>query len=91
MERDVLVPFQNKNTHCFLKILSFYIYLDKTNRIAATTDIDKYLLTIADTKTEQIEQKYALGSEVTGIVYGFQTNDSAMIAVDNIYRGVILK
>ncbi|APM38372.1 CvfB family protein [Clostridium kluyveri] len=92
LERDVLVPLSEQKYPLLPeKYYLFYIYLDKTNRIAATTDIDKYLLTITDTKPEQIEQKYTIGSEVTGIVYGFQTNDSAMIAVDNVYRGVILK
>lgn len=92
LERDVLVPLSEQKYPLLPeKYYLFYIYLDKTNRIAATTDIDKYLLTITDTKPEQIEQKYTMGSEVTGIVYGFQTNGSAMIAVDNLYRGVILK
>ncbi|WP_411682633.1 S1 RNA-binding domain-containing protein [Clostridium thailandense] len=83
LERDILVPFKEKlyglqNNKFYL----FYIYLDKTGRIAATTDIDRHL---EDT------DKYASGDHVKGIVYGFQTNKSAMVAVDNMYRGVILK
>lgn len=83
LERDILVPFKEKlyglqNDKCYL----FYIYLDKTGRIAATTDIDRYL---EDT------DKYVLGDNVKGTVYGFQTNESAMVAVDNMYKGVILK
>lgn len=82
LERDILVPFKEKlyglqNDKYYL----FYIYVDKTGRIAATTNIDKYLETT---------DKYNVGDTVTGIVYGFQQNNSAMIAVDNIYRGVIL-
>lgn len=83
LERDILVPFKEKlygllNNKSYL----FYIYLDKTGRIAATTDIDRYL---EDT------DKYNIGDSVTGTVYGFQTNKSVMIAVDNMYKGVILK
>lgn len=83
LEKDILVPFKEKlySLEKGKKYL-FYIYLDKTGRIAATTNIDKYLLA---------DSTYALGNEVQGIVYGFQTNGSAMIAVDNMYRGVILK
>ncbi|MBI6873560.1 CvfB family protein [Clostridium aciditolerans] len=83
LERDILVPFKEKlygllNNKSYL----FYIYLDKTGRIAATTDIDRYL---EDT------DKYNIGDSVTGTVYGFQTNKSVMVAVDNMYKGVILK
>lgn len=83
LERDILVPFKEKlygllNNKSYL----FYIYLDKTGRIAATTDIDRYL---EDTN------KYSIGDSVTGTVYGFQTNKSVMVAVDNMYKGVILK
>lgn len=88
LERDVLVPLSEQKYPLLPeKYYLFYIYLDKTNRIAATTDIDKHLTTI----TEEGTPKYVLGSEVTGIVYGFQTNESAMVAVDNIYKGIILK
>lgn len=83
LERDILVPFKEKlyplqNGKSYL----FYIYLDKTGRIAATTDIERYL---------DIADKYAAGDTVKGTVYGFQTNNSALIAVDNMYKGVILE
>ncbi|MFL0197542.1 S1 RNA-binding domain-containing protein [Clostridium sp. WILCCON 0269] len=92
LERDVLVPLSEQKYPLLPEsYYLFYIYLDKTNRIAATTDIDKHLLTPDNDDEEQIENKYTLGTEVTGIVYGFQTNDSAMVAIDNLYRGVILK
>lgn len=83
LERDILVPMKER---AYLleenKKYLFYIYLDKTGRIAATTYIDKYL---------SDETEYKIGDEVSGIIYGFQTNGSAMIAVDNKFRGVILK
>jgi uncharacterized protein len=82
LEKDILVPLKEKlypleNNKYYL----FYVYLDKTGRIAATTNIDKYL---EDTS------EYKIGDSVKGTVYGFQTNNSVMIAVDNKYRGVIL-
>ena len=82
LEKDILVPMKERlyslqNEKYYL----FYIYLDKTGRIAATANIDKYLETT---------DKYKVGDSVKGTVYGFQTNKSAMIAVDNLYRGVIL-
>lgn len=83
LERDLLVPLKEQNY-----ILApgnkylFYTYVDKTGRLAATTFVDEYL---------ENTKEYPIGSNVTGIVYGFQTNGSAMIAVENKYRGVILK
>ena len=82
LQKDILVPFKAKTYdlekgHRYL----FYIYLDKTGRLAATTDIDQYLTT---------DHNYNIGDSVEGIVYGFQTNNSAMICVDNKYAGVIL-
>lgn len=83
LERDVLVPFKEENykLETGRKYL-FYIYLDKTGRIAATTFVDKYLY---DTDSFEIDD------EVEGTVYGIQTNGTVMVAVDDIYRGVILK
>lgn len=83
LEKDVLVPIKEQNYK--LEIGSeylFYIYVDKTGRLAATTHIDKYL---------ENSRFYRIGDEVSGICYGFQTNGSAMVAVDNKYRGIILK
>ncbi|MBU3190682.1 DNA-binding protein [Clostridium bowmanii] len=83
LERDVLVPFKEENypLETGRKYL-FYVYLDKTGRIAATTFVDKYLY---DTDSFEIDD------EVEGTVYGIQTNGTVMVAVDDIYRGVILK
>jgi predicted RNA-binding protein (virulence factor B family) len=82
LEKDLLVPLKEKiyDLNEGRQYL-FYIYLDKTDRLAATTNIDRYLST---------ESEYKVGDSVKGTVYGFQTNDSAMIAVDNLYKGVIL-
>lgn len=82
LEKDLLVPFREKvyalqNDKYYL----FYIYLDKTERLAATTDIEKYL---------QNPKGFKVGDSVKGTAYGFQTNGSVKVAVDNLYKGVIL-
>lgn len=84
LERDVLVPFKEE-TYPLEKGQKylFCIYLDKTGRIAATTRLDKHLL-------NDEEEVYKTGDEVNATVYGFQTNDSVMVAIDNKFRGVIL-
>jgi len=83
LERDILVPMkeQKYDLEQGSKYL-FYLYVDKTSRMAATTDIDRHLVNSSE---------YRVGDEVTGIAYGFQTNGSVMVAVDNKFRGVILK
>ena len=82
LQKDILVPFSAK-TYDLEKgqRYLFYIYLDKSGRLAATTDIDSHLTT---------DHTYNVGDSVEGIVYGFQTNNSAMVCVDNKYAGVIL-
>lgn len=94
LERDVLVPFQEQsyNLDSGNEYL-FYIYLDKTGRIAATTRVDSRLnsaISISN-ETNEVEVIYKPGEQVTGIAYGIQSNESVMVAVDNKYRGVILK
>ncbi|WP_123052893.1 S1-like domain-containing RNA-binding protein [Clostridium sp. JN-1] len=85
LERDIFVPMKEQKYEIEKdNYYLFYIYLDKTNRIAATTDIDKYLENVED-------DSYDIGSEVVGIVYGFQTNHTIMVAIDKKYRGIILK
>ncbi|MGL4912064.1 MAG: CvfB family protein [Romboutsia sp.] len=82
LQKDILVPFKAKTYELEKgERYLFYMYLDKTGRLAATTDIDNYLTT---------DHEYNIGDKVTGIVYGFQTNNSAMICVDNKYAAVIL-
>ena len=82
LEKDILVPFSAKHYDISVgnKYL-FYIYLDKSDRIAATTRIEEHLTT---------DSNYSVGDTVTGVVYGFQTNQSARVCVDNKYEGVIL-
>ncbi len=83
LPKDILVPFKAQKYEMTKgNRYLFYIYEDKTGRLAATTDIFPYL---------SVEHSYNVGDSVDGIVYGFQTNNSATICVDNKYDGVILK
>ncbi|MFL0250044.1 S1 RNA-binding domain-containing protein [Clostridium neuense] len=83
LERDLFVPIKEQNYILEPnKFYLFYVYVDKTGRLAATTNISNYLEPADDNM---------LNKDVTGIVYGFQTNGSAMVAVENKFDGVILK
>lgn len=83
LERDVLVPLKEQKYKLEEgKKYLLYLYLDKTGRLAATTDVDKYLEEMEDVN---------LMDEVEGIVYGYQTNGSLRVAINNKYRGVVLK
>lgn len=82
LPKDILVPFKAQKYEMTKgNRYLFYIYEDKTGRLAATTDIFPYL---------SVEHSYKVGDTVSGIVYGFQTNNSATVCVDNKYDGVIL-
>lgn len=83
IERDVLVPFREASFELEVdKKYLFYLYIDKTNRIAATTRVDRYL---HDTT------HYNVGEEVEGVVYGKHSNGNLLVAIDNTFRGMILK
>lgn len=83
LERDILVPLKEQKYKMEEgKKYLVYIYVDKTGRLAATTEIDKYLDEIEEPK---------IGTEVSGIVYGYQTNGSLRVAIDNKHRAVVLK
>jgi len=83
LEKDILVPFKEENYKLEIgNSYLFYIYLDKTGRIAATTYIESHLGTT---------DKFEIEEEVTGTVYGFQTNGSVMLAIDDLYKAVILR
>ena len=58
-----------------------YLYVDKTGRIAATTDVDRYL--------DYMEEPKKL-ENVSGIVYGYQTNGSLSVAINNEFKGTVL-
>ena len=84
LERDLFVPlreqgFKLKEGKKYL----FYMYVDKTDRLAGTTRIDSHLA-IAE------EGKYKSSDEVSVIVYDTCENDTLNVMVDEKYRGLIL-
>ena len=84
LERDLFIPlkeqaFKLKTGKKYL----FYMYIDKTDRLAGTTKIHEYL-DIAE------EGKYKVDDEVKVIVYDTAENGTLKIAVDREYIGLIL-
>ncbi|HBW14456.1 S1 RNA-binding domain-containing protein [Proteiniclasticum sp.] len=84
LERDILVPkremkFPLETGREYL----FFVYEDKTGRLAASTEVGRYL----ETPEEEI---YKVGDTVSGIVYNKQTNGTLEVAIDDMYPGIIL-
>jgi len=84
LERDLFIPqkeqsFKLKEGKKYL----FYMYVDKTDRLAGTTRIDSYL-DLAE------EGKYKSADEVSAIVYDTCENGTLNVRVDGKYRGLIL-
>lgn len=83
LERDILVPFREKK-YLILEDekYPFYIYVDKSGRLAATTDVDIHMSTDSDLK---------IGDTCNGYVYGFQTNKTALVCIEPNIAGIILR
>lgn len=85
LERDVLVPKKEQKYPLEVgKEYLFKMYVDKTNRLAATTDVNGALILPEPDTFEK-------GQEVKATLYGYQTNGSLYAAVDDKYRGVMLR
>ncbi|MFW2488546.1 S1 RNA-binding domain-containing protein [Clostridium chromiireducens] len=84
LERDLFVPLKEQGYKLKEgKKYLFYMYVDKTDRLAATTRIHPYL-DLAE------EGKYKVSDEVDVIVYETNENGTLNVAVDGEYRGLIL-
>lgn len=83
LERDVLVPLKEQKYDIKTgKNYLFKLYVDKTNRLAATLIIENDL---------SLESPYKPGDEVEAVVYDFSSVGSAFVAIDNKFKGIILK
>lgn len=84
LERDLFVPLKEQSYKLKEgKKYLFYMYVDKTDRLAATTRIHSYL--------EMAEEgKYKVSDEVNAIVYEINENATLNVAIDGEYRGLIL-
>ncbi|MDO5402091.1 MAG: S1-like domain-containing RNA-binding protein [Eubacteriales bacterium] len=83
LEKDILLPFKEQTTHvqegdeCLVAL-----YIDKSNRLAATMRVYDYLST---------GSQYVKDSAVTGTVIEINPDFGIYVAVDNKYFGMILK
>lgn len=84
LDRDIFVPIkeQRYKLHTGKKYL-FYIYLDKTGRLAATTDVENYI-EVAE------EGTFKVGDEVTAMMFSKTTSGTLNVAIDAKYRGLVL-
>ncbi|WP_125154283.1 CvfB family protein [Clostridium rectalis] len=83
LERDLFVPLKEQRYTLVegAKYL-FYVYVDKTNRLAATTNIEPEL---------EISEEYKVSDEVNAIVYDFYRSENVALAVDGKYKAIMLK
>lgn len=82
LDRDIFVPLkeQRYKLHTGKKYL-FYIYVDKTNRLAATTEVEPYI---------EIGEGYKVGDEVTAMVFSKTPSGTLNVAIDGKYKGLVL-
>ncbi len=85
LERDILVP-KKEMKYAMVPGNEYlvFIYEDKTGRLAASTEVGRYL-DIPE------EDQYVVGETVTGIVYDKQTNGTLEVAIEEKYMGIVLK
>ena len=84
LDRDIFVPLkeQRYKLHTGKKYL-FYIYVDKTGRLAATTEVEPYI-EVAE------EGTFKVGDEVTAMVFSKTPSGTLNVAIDAKYRGLVL-
>ena len=86
LDRDIFVPLKEQRfkLHTGSKYL-FYIYLDKTGRLAATTEVADYIL-----NAKEEEKEFKVGDEVIAQVYSKSANGTVYVAIDSKYKGLVL-
>lgn len=83
LERDLLLPFKEMTGHITEgKKYLVAMYVDRSERLAATMRIDRYL---------KPAEKYGRDAEVEGTIYEINDDIGAFVAVDNEYFGLIPK
>ena len=81
LEKDLLLPFkQQKNRVKAGDKVLVSLYIDKSGRLCATTNVYENLRT---------DSPYGKDAHVTGRVYEISDNFGAFVAVDNLYSGLI--
>lgn len=83
LEKDLFLPFKEQN--CMVsqgKSYLVYLYIDKSNRLAATMKVHKYL---------KPANKYQKDDVVSGTIYEINREIGAFVAVENEFFGLIPK
>ena len=81
LERDLFLPFHEQKFPIQVgKGYLVKVYLDKSQRLSATTEIYEYL---------SAESPYQKNDKVVGTVYTVNLDIGAFVAVDNKYMGLI--
>ncbi|ODA40770.1 S1-like domain-containing RNA-binding protein [Desulfosporosinus sp. BG] len=81
LERDLFLPFHEQKFPIQVgKDYLVKVYLDKSKRLSATTEIYEYL---------EAESPYQKNDKVVGTVYSVNPDIGAFVAVDNKYMGLI--
>ena len=81
LEKDLFLPFKEQTAPVETgKSYLVSLYIDKSNRLAATMDVHKYM---------QVAGKYQKDDNVGGIVYDMNRNIGAFVAIENKYYGLI--
>ncbi len=81
LEKDILLPFKEQT--CKVREGASYLvrmYADKSDRLCVSMKVYNYLGT---------DSLYKAGDEVTGIVFEFNREIGAFVAVDNRYQALI--
>ncbi|MCY6485159.1 S1-like domain-containing RNA-binding protein [Clostridium aestuarii] len=83
LEKDLLLPFKEQKYKVYPgKKYLVVMYIDKSNRLTATTYIGKFLRT---------DSPYKKNDTVKGTVYSVSQEIGVLVAIDNKYRGLIPK
>lgn len=82
LDRDIFIPLKEQKFKLVTgKKYLLYAYLDKTNRLAATTYVDNYI---------EKGEEYNVGEEVEVIAYGKGGEKTIRVAIDGKYEAIIL-
>lgn len=81
LEKDLFLSFKEQTTRVRKgQSYMFALYIDKSNRLAATMKVYKYL---------PVGEGYEVDQEVSGIVYELSDRFGAFVAIDGKYQGLI--
>ncbi|MGN0242645.1 MAG: S1 RNA-binding domain-containing protein [Lachnospiraceae bacterium] len=79
LEKDLFLPFKEGKVEAGKPYL-VRLYIDNTNRLAASTRIERFL---------SVSHSYQKNDHVTGVVYRVNPDMGAFVAVDEQYYGMI--